>query len=204
MIKAITLQDNETELEDTRSNLTSADANLIEARRVAQFQYRISGYKRKEILQKLAAQFGASLSQVDSDWKCRANWIAHAAELTDTDTLVATIKATDEFVLQQLKEVVHELNKLLEEGKVNDRLDMDPDSPTVTLLAFKERYANAVSKANKMYADNLAKLGIYQEAPKKLEINEVQHRFDWAEVTKDMSQEEVTKLFDALERSRRG
>lgn len=182
--------------------MRQADADTIELRRTAQFKYRMQGYKRKRILELLAHEFGASLSQVDEDWKHRDAWIAKAAELTDIDTLIATIKATDEFVLQQFREVAREIDELLEKGKIDGDLDMDQDSPTITLLAFKERFGNALSKANKTYADNLAKLGIVREAPKEININELQHKIDWAKVLKGKTQAEAAELFDSLRRGR--
>ncbi len=79
-------------------------------------------------------------------------------------------------------------------------LEVDRSELSATVLA--KISSCSYQDGNKVFLDNMAKLGIVKEAPKKLEINELQHRIDWAKVLDGKTQEEATELFDSLRRGR--
>lgn len=176
---------NDIELKENLPNndIRQADADEIEARRTMQFQLRLQGHKRAAIIEKLKDQFGAEAHIVDNDWKCRERWLPRAAELSDVNSIVASIKGTDELSLQTLRDSLLLINQSLELYRDPEGgLDLSPDSPAFSLMSMRERVIKTISDINKGYRENMNKMGILKEAPKRVEVNEhsVEHVLNWS------------------------
>lgn len=179
---------NDIELKENlpKNEVRQADADEIEARRVAQFQLRLQGYKRADVIEKLKDEFGIESHIVDNDWKCREKWIGRAAELSDVNSIIASVKGNDEMALQNLKDSLLLINQSIEKYKDKETggLDLSPDLPTLSLISMRDRFTKTLTDINKNYRDNMSKLGILKEAPKRMEISEhsVRHVMDWAQI----------------------
>lgn len=165
-------------------------------RRKTQFDMRLRGFKRKEIREKLAEDYGVSPNTIDQDWQRRKDWLLEVVGVTDVMELVATTVGRFNLTQGFRKDVFETLLDLSEKLSCGDG-DMEV-LPAVWGMMMK--LLNDIDAAEKTKSDILTKLGILKEAPKRVEVHEtkVEHKLDWTKITEHLDDEGRRKLFDEI------
>jgi len=180
------------------SNIDAYDKVVVMARREAQFKMRLQGYRSTtEIYPELAKRFNCSVDSIHKDWTERERWIAEAARLADTDSILAETKGTGEAVQEHFREGVKSITRELNRYRDEDG-NLDWHNDIVPLLyGFLRDFLKGTMEATTNQIKNLAKVGIIQEAPKKVQIEEksVRINMDAFDVLKE---EDRMKLFEGL------
>ena len=172
------------------------ESELTAERRKAQFDMRLRGFKRSEIREVLAEQYGVVPNTIDTDWQRRKDWLLEVVGVTDVTSLVATAVGSFNLSQEFRKDLFETLLKL--SGDLSGE-DGDVDVlPAVWGMMMK--LLNDIDTAEKTKAELLGKLGILKEAPKRVEVHEtkVEHKVDWTKVTEDMDDDTRRKFFDSI------
>jgi len=161
-----------------------------------QFDMRLRGYKRGEIREKLAEDYGVSPNTIDQDWQRRKDWLLEVVGVTDVMELVATTVGRFNLTQGFRKDVFETLLDLSDKLSGGDG-DMEV-LPAVWGMMMK--LLNDIDAAEKTKSDILTKLGILKEAPKRVEVHEtkVEHKIDWTKITEHLDDEGRRKLFDEI------
>jgi hypothetical protein len=186
------------DVDDTQEERSIYDREDVKARREAQFKLRLQGYKPyKEIVPMLTKEFNCSVEAIRRDWHRRSEWIAEAARTANTDEILAETKGTGEIVQERFREGVQSILSELDKHR-DENGDLDWHDELVPLLyGFLRDFLKGTMDVTSEQIKNLAKVGIIQEAPKKVQVEErsVRINMDAFDVLGD---EDRIKLFGAL------
>lgn len=169
------------------------DREAVFARRKEQLELRLAGGRRRDFVQRLAEKYGVSEDSIDMDWVHRNQWILDVAGTTDVVNLVGS--ALGSFVLNQedRRKLINEIDKLVDGGELSK----------VAAINMKTRLRKEIDDADRIRLEILMKLGILQEAPKKMQIDKrevkVEAKIDWTEKIGELSEEARKEFYDLLD-----
>ena len=179
----------------------------VAERRLVQFQLRLSGVPRREIISQLAPRYEVSPATIDWDWKpaIRRTWILEAIQNTNAKALLAIIDGTDEAVQDACRKTLYELDKLLDDYRNDGKLDLSPNSPVWGLLTLKEKVLRLLMEGNKMRLNNLLRMGILPDLTRKGQIstkeNSPEEMIDLDEVLTGFDEESKKRFLESLEKA---
>ena len=178
-----------------------SERELVAERRKLQFDMRLRGFKRGEIVEKIAEQYGVLPKTIDQDWQRRKDWLLDVVGVTDVMELVATTVGRFNLTQEFRKDIFETLLGL--SGKLSgEDGELDPEQiemlPAVWGMMMK--LLNDIDSAEKTKSDILTKLGILKEAPKKVEVKEtrIEHKVDWNKITEAMDEDARRHFFDEV------
>jgi len=171
-------------------------ADLVSDRRKEQFDLRLRGLKRREILDKLKTKYDVSEKVLDQDWYRRKDWLFEVIGATDVVGLVSTTIGSFGISQSFRRDLFETLSAL--SNKISDSKKDQDVLPAVWGMMMK--LLNDIDASEKTKSDILTKLGILREAPKKVEVQEtkVEHKIDWTKVVEEMDDDTRRKFFDVI------
>ena len=199
---------NEIILVDEAEMKVSRDRDIVADRRREQFEMRLRGKKREEIVEELGERYGVLKTTIDQDWQRRKDWLLDVVGVTDITNLVATTLGSlnlSQVFRKQILESLLDLASRFSPDPSGELTEADlaklDELPVVWNMLMK--LLNDMDSSEKNKADILLKLGILKEAPKKYivdkQVTTIEHKIDWKSITENMDEESRMRLFDAVD-----
>ena len=186
------------------------EREIVADRRREQFEMRLSGKKRADIIEDLSARYGVAIATIDQDWQRREDWVLDVVGVTDVQGLVASKVGSLNLSQSFRKKLLDSLLSLME--KLSPPIGSDAPLTIEELEAVESlplvwnmvmKLLNDLDSSEKTKADILLKLGILKEAPKKYILDKkevkIEHKIDWNKITEDLDERSRRKLFNELD-----
>lgn len=179
------------------------EVNETMERRKEQFEMRLRGFKRKDIVDKLSEKYNVVPTTIDQDWARRDGWILDVVGIADLTGLVASTVGSFNLSQSFRQQIFNDLISLTEKYKPDGDLAQANTEELAAIWSMIMRLLNDIDVAEVKKSEVLMKLGILQEAPKKLEVNrkevKVEHHVNWVDKIGNMSEELRKELFRNIE-----